>query len=214
MGIPTYRSTRAEGFSLLELVVVLTLLMVMTMMVMPVFKGALSDAEVEQSMRDMHAMIKSARSLAMSEGNEYRIYLHPKENLEKMASGTPLTDSERRPWLERVRSYLDKATDQGRFTVMACSALRRSYAELLTRRRPHFRLAVLRVDPKLLAERLLQRKEHFFPAQLLSSQLAILELPPPDEVFDGSKPAQEVALAIIKRYGLADDSRKKLGNPD
>lgn len=54
--------------------------MVMTMMVMPVFKGALSEAEIEQSMRDMHAMIKSARSLAMSEGNEYRIYLHPKEN--------------------------------------------------------------------------------------------------------------------------------------
>jgi len=79
-GIPTYRGSRAEGFTLLELVVVLTILMGMTMMIMPVFKGALSEAEVEQSMLDMHAMIKSARSLAMSEGNEYRIYVNPKEN--------------------------------------------------------------------------------------------------------------------------------------
>jgi type II secretory pathway pseudopilin PulG len=78
--MPTYRPVRAEGFSLLELIVVLTILVTMTMMVMPVFKGSLSDAKVEHSMRDMHAMIKSARSLAMSEGNEYRIYFNSKKN--------------------------------------------------------------------------------------------------------------------------------------
>lgn len=79
--MPTYRLVRVEGFSLLELIVVLTVLATMTMMVMPVFKGSLSDAGVEHSMRDMHAMIKSARSLAMSEGNEYRIYFNEKKNL-------------------------------------------------------------------------------------------------------------------------------------
>jgi carbohydrate kinase (thermoresistant glucokinase family) len=106
--------------------------------------------------------------------------LHPPRNVALMAAGTPLTDADRADWLRALACELAEAA-QGAGCVLACSALKRSYREVLRAGAPALRLVHLAGTPALLRERLLSRKGHYMPASLLQSQLDTLEPPSPDE---------------------------------
>lgn len=102
---------------------------------------------------------------------------HPEENRQKMSAGLPLNDGDRRPWLERLRRVLDAHLQCETGAVVACSALKRSYRRILGTERPAIALVHLAGTPELLAQRLATRRNHFFPPDLLDSQLQTLETP-------------------------------------
>ena len=131
--------------------------------------------------------------------------LHTPAQIAKMRSGQPLTDADRWPWLETVAAWMDQRIAAGESAVIACSALKRSYREFLYRGRPTVRIVLLVADAETLAARLGGRRGHFFPARLLQSQLADLEMPDDAErtfvVLAARSPA-ETADEIIRRLGL------------
>ena len=131
--------------------------------------------------------------------------LHSPAQIAKMRSGQPLTDADRWPWLETVAAWMDQRIAAGESAVVACSALKRSYREYLYRGRPAVQMVILLADPATLAARLATRRGHFFPARLLQSQLADLEMPDDAErtfvVLAARSPA-ETADQIIRRLGL------------
>jgi gluconokinase len=106
---------------------------------------------------------------------------HPESNVAKMRSGIPLTDEDRLPWLEAIAAWMDERIKAGESAVVACSALKRSYRDLLLRGRPDATMVFLEVSHDELARRLAMRAGHFFPKQLLESQMKTVELPQPDE---------------------------------
>jgi len=122
--------------------------------------------------------------------------LHPAANIAKMRAGQPLTDADRKPWLDRVVAWMDGYLASGQPAVLACSALKRSYRGELRAAGPGVRIVFLEVSRSVLAARLGGRHDHFFPAALLDSQLATVEVPQPDEdvlVLPASaRPGQEV----------------------
>lgn len=125
------------------------------------------------------------------EGDE----LHPAANVAKMAAGRPLSDADRRPWLEQVARWIDAEIAAGRRGVITCSALKRAYRDVL--RRPEVLFVYLAVPRAELERRMATRAGHFMPAALLDSQLAALEPPGEDEsalrVDAGTDPARAVA---------------------
>lgn len=102
---------------------------------------------------------------------------HPQHNIDKMRAGTPLTDADRRPWLERLRDELDRRATAGEPVVLACSALKKTYRDILRSGIGEVRFLHLRAERQELVERLTGRNEHFFPAALIDSQFATLEEP-------------------------------------
>ena len=100
---------------------------------------------------------------------------HPPANIEKMSAGTPLDDADRQPWLEKIRDWINEKAEAGSNVVLTCSALKRSYREILNGARADVRFVELVADKKLVAERMAQRKGHFMPPSLLESQFATLE---------------------------------------
>jgi gluconokinase len=131
--------------------------------------------------------------------------LHPTANVAKMHAGVPLTDADRRPWLQAIEDWIDRRRAAGASAVVACSALHRAYREALLAGRPDTRLMFLMVSPAVAAARLAVRRGHFFPARLLESQFRELEPPGPDEpvlVIDADRPATELVADIISRLEL------------
>jgi len=110
-----------------------------------------------------------------AEGDDF----HPPANVTKMAAGKPLSDADRRPWLEAIAAWIDGELLAGRSGVVTCSALRRAYRDLL--RRPEVVFVHLSLPRAELASRLRHRRGHFMPVSLLDSQLATLEPPADDE---------------------------------
>lgn len=104
--------------------------------------------------------------------------LHPRSNVDKMAAGVPLTDEDRWPWLRLVGQALAEAPAGA---VVACSALRRAYRDVLREAAPGVRFVHLAGTREQLAARLSHRLDHFMPAALLDTQLATLEVPGDDE---------------------------------
>jgi gluconokinase len=107
---------------------------------------------------------------------------HSPENVAKMAAGIPLTDADRWPWLQAVERWMSEALRTGSSCVVACSALRKSYRDLLRRATEGVpdaavRFVFLDVDRDLLRHRLVARHGHFMHAEMLDSQLATLEPP-------------------------------------
>ena len=107
--------------------------------------------------------------------------LHPPENKAKMSAKIPLTDDDRRPWLEKLRREVIDATPAGSITVLACSALKRSYRTMLMSGLPDVSLVHLDGSFELISSRLADRRGHFMPPDLLRSQFATLEAPSADE---------------------------------
>jgi len=106
---------------------------------------------------------------------------HPPRNVERMAAGIALTDEDREAWLQALAAQLAQARAHGQRTVLACSALKRSYRDVLRQGAPALRLVHLHGPRELLAERMARREGHYMPASLLDSQLATLEPPGADE---------------------------------
>jgi gluconokinase len=131
--------------------------------------------------------------------------LHPPQNLAKMAHGQALEDADREPWLIAIGAQIDAWQRDARPGVIACSALRRCYRELIIGRRSLVRLIYLKVDQALVQARLALRRGHFMPASLLQSQFALLEEPAADEsaiVLDASHSPQVLVDDIIHRIGM------------
>jgi gluconokinase len=102
---------------------------------------------------------------------------HPASNVAKMSAGHPLTDEDRRPWLQAIANEIDKVCRDGGHVVIACSALKRAYRDLLVHGRNDVRIVFLDGSQALIADRLAKRKGHFMPAGLLDSQFKTLEPP-------------------------------------
>ena len=127
--------------------------------------------------------------------------LHPSANVEKMRGGTPLTDSERLPWLQKIAREIDGWRARGEDGVLTCSALKRAYRDIIIGDRPDVALAYLKGSQDLIARRMAARHEHFMPTALLDSQFAILQEPTADErpiVMDIGRPPGEIADAIAR----------------
>jgi len=131
--------------------------------------------------------------------------LHPPANIEKMALGNPLTDADRWPWLERVAGWIEDRLDAGENGLVTCSALKRSYRDLINRRGTGVAFVYLKGSRETIAARLAARHGHFMPPNLLDSQLADLEEPAPDEPsirIEIGPSAAEIAETIIEGFGL------------
>ena len=132
------------------------------------------------------------------EGDDY----HSAENVQRMASGIPLTDDDRAQWLRALAARLREAKDAGTGLVMTSSALKRSYRDVLRAGAGDVRFVFLRGPRALLAERIAGRRGHFMPPSLLDSQLATLEEPAPDEhawVCDIRESPQDLVAALVAR---------------
>lgn len=135
---------------------------------------------------------------------------HPRENVEKMASGTPLTDEDRWPWLEGLATWIGEQEAAGRSCVLSCSALKRSYRDVLRSGAPDVRFVHLHGDRSVLQERLRTRAGHFFPMALLETQLDTLEPLGADEagvVVDLDLTPQEQVAAAVAGLGLPHHRR-------
>jgi gluconokinase len=125
---------------------------------------------------------------------------HPEANVAKMASGQPLTDDDRWPWLRTIGDWMSGQIAAGRSSVVTCSALRRVYRDLLREGRPEVVFCHLTAEAGLIGERVSRRTDHYMPASLLPSQLATLEPLGPDEpgaaVPTDGEPAEVIARAL------------------
>lgn len=113
---------------------------------------------------------------------------HPPENVAKMSQGVPLTDGDRAPWLTALRHEIEQIQTQGASAVIACSALKQRYREILQGNDKEIvKFVYLQGHPTQLRLRLAQRQGHFMKSTMLDSQLAILEVPQDAIVIDADK---------------------------
>lgn len=127
---------------------------------------------------------------------------HPDANVEKMAAGHPLTNEDRRPWLDACGEWLAQHADGG--CVMACSALRRSYREQLRRHSPSLVFVQLDGPIEVATRRVVARLGHFMPAELVRSQYDTLEPLQDGErgiVVSFDQPVADVVAEILDRVG-------------
>jgi gluconokinase/shikimate kinase len=133
--------------------------------------------------------------------------LHPQSNVKKMEAGHPLTDEDRAPWLEKVARWVEERLDAGENGIITCSALKRSYRDVINRRGSGVVFVYLAGSRETIAARLAVRHGHFMPSRLLDSQFADLEEPTPDEpaIRVDIGPAPDViAQGILEKLGLSD----------
>ncbi|WP_146691379.1 gluconokinase [Bradyrhizobium canariense] len=143
---------------------------------------------------------------------------HPASNIAKMSAGHPLTDEDRWPWLQAIANEIDRICKAGERTVIACSALKRAYRDILVHGRDDVRIIYLKGTQQLIADRLAKRKGHFMPAGLLDSQFKTLEPPARDEnpvtvSIDASVDA--IVDDIVRQLGIsqADNSATRRNRP-
>ena len=135
---------------------------------------------------------------------------HPRANIEKMRSGRPLTDEDRRPWLKRLREQITRSRAARENAVLACSALKRAYRERL-HVSDGVKLVFLRGDYALIEKQIRRRRGHFMNPALLKSQFANLEEPRSDEdvltIQLGRTPEELVMEIKTKLHLTSKDSR-------
>ena len=130
---------------------------------------------------------------------------HPEANVAKMAAGTPLTDADRWPWLDRLTAEMKAIEGRGADAVLACSALRQAYRDRISRA-GDVRYVHLSGDHDTIAMRLAGRKNHYMPPTLLASQLATLEAPTDAIVIDvrDAVPVQVAKIRIALKLTRGD----------
>src|SRR5215471_12658554 len=138
-------------------------------------------------------------------------WFHPAANVEKMHNGIPLTDDDRWPWLQAIADWIDDTRRGGGHGVIACSALKRRYRDVLIGDRPDVRLVYLKGEETLIARRIATRHEHFMPESLLHSQFTALEEPGVDErpiIVSIEPPPRQIVEEVL----LALDGRRRAGS--
>ena len=129
--------------------------------------------------------------------------VHPLENIAKMSRGTPLTDEDRRPWIQALRKSIAEWLEQSVNAVLTCSLLTHAHrAAVVGGYEPHVKLAYLQASRALLRERLTARTGHFAGVALLESQLALLEEPSDALVLDASRPPEQLVQTIRAVFRL------------
>jgi carbohydrate kinase (thermoresistant glucokinase family) len=132
-------------------------------------------------------------------------WLHPQSNIEKMHHGEPLDDADRWPWLHAIAGWIDATRRDGHHGVVACSALKRAYRDILIGDRGDVRIIYLKGDRDLIARRIAARADHFMPPGLLDSQFKALEEPTADEhpiVVSIVPHPREIVETIVKKLGI------------
>ena len=144
------------------------------------------------------------RLLATSLGWEFHDAddLHPASNKDKMSRGIPLTDEDRWPWLRAVRDLVNQCLDNRKNAVIACSALKQEYRDLIVSGSKEVILVYLKGSEKLIARRLSLRKDHFFDKRLLQSQFDALEEPTDATIVDISATPEAVVEEIKAKLDL------------
>lgn len=148
------------------------------------------------------AQLLSARlGWSLAEADQF----HPQENIEKMSRGVPLGDDDRVPWLAGIRDWISSQAQAGQSAVVTCSALKRSYRDMLREATADVRFLQLAVGQELAAGRMAGRSGHFMPPALLASQFAALEELQPDEPgvrVAGDQSPEAVVTQAITLLGL------------
>jgi gluconokinase len=144
------------------------------------------------------ALLAAALGCQLQEGDD----LHPHANVVKMHGGTPLTDADRMPWLQRIAAEIDAWRARGESGVLTCSALKRSYRDIIIGDRAGVTLVYLKGSYDVIRERMAARRGHFMPVALLDSQFAALQEPAPDEhpiTVDIAGRPDEIAAEIMRQ---------------
>ena len=129
--------------------------------------------------------------------------LHPPANIAKMSAGVPLEDADRIPWLDAIAAWMQQELAAGRSAVVACSALKRAYRDLIRHGCPDAFNVQLTGSRDLIAERQAARHGHFMPPTLMDSQWATFELLDDDEagvVVDVGPAADELVDQIVEAF--------------
>ena len=145
-----------------------------------------------------------------AEGDDF----HPKANVDKMRSGQPLDDDDRWPWLRTLAGWIGEHEQAGTSVVVTCSALKRSYRDLLCEGHPSVWFAHVTADAELLRERVTHRTGHYMPSSLLDSQLATLEPLQDDEpgaAISGAGAPGDVVMHLLA--ALAAERGVRPGSP-
>lgn len=142
--------------------------------------------------------LASALGVRFVEGDEY----HSSAAIATMRAGIPLTDSDRRPWLNALHGIIATATDRRESLVVACSALHERYRETLRGDLRRVRFVYLKSDEATLRQRLSERAGHFAGPALVSSQLAALEEPADALTIDATRRVAEIVDAVRYEFGL------------
>ncbi|MEG4589607.1 gluconokinase [Microcoleus sp. MOSTC5] len=121
---------------------------------------------------------------------------HPSANIEKMSRGIPLEDADRLPWLLQLQAAIDRWLLENKNVVLACSALKASYREILCRDPQRMKIVYLKGSFQLLSARLASRENHYMKADLLLSQLDTLEEPQNAIIIDASQPLDIIVRQI------------------
>ena len=133
------------------------------------------------------------------DGDDY----HPKENVEKMKRGIPLTDDDRWPWLKAIKELIDSGLSKNQKSIIACSALKRSYRQYLKQDNEDVAFVYLKGDDKTLRARISSRHGHFAGVDLLESQIETLEEPHNVVTVDISRKPEEITDYLIERLELS-----------
>jgi gluconokinase len=131
---------------------------------------------------------------------------HSPGNVEKMKKGIPLSDEDREPWLRTIRGAIEQWKREEPGHVLACSALKGSYRDILGQNNPDVKFVYLQGAFDVISQRLKERKSHFFNPVLLRSQFDALEAPEGALIVEVSKEPQEIIRAIL---GILQPDRNK-----
>jgi gluconokinase len=142
-------------------------------------------------------LLAQALGAEFAEGDAY----HPAENIAKMRRGIPLEDADRWPWLAILGAQIDRWLAAGTTVVLACSALKQRYRDVLARGRTDVRFVHLEGDKALIRLRLDGRRGHYMPATLLDSQFAALEAPSDAITVDVTGTPELIVADILRRLG-------------
>lgn len=123
---------------------------------------------------------------------------HSQANIEKMSSGNALNDADRIPWLVKMGNAIDEWLRDNKNVVLACSALKQTYRDVLIRDKKNVKIAYLKGSFDLLTERLEERKNHFMKVEMLKSQFDVLEEPLQAIIIDAAKSPEDIVKSIRK----------------
>lgn len=127
---------------------------------------------------------------------------HPPANIAKMSQGIPLTDEDRWPWLDGLRTQIESVVREDGNAVVACSGLKQAYRDRLSDGLAEVRFVYLKGSDDLIAARLSARRDHFMPPGLLASQFAAIEEPGDAVAVDVAQAPEECVRAIRRSLGV------------